>query len=80
MTLASREKTIESLLNRLQSGDLKTLLSLQQSTDPPETPDYITRTDRAELEILSQAQGIGYEVLDDGAADDFDEFQREILQ
>jgi hypothetical protein len=78
--LISREKTIDSLLNRLQSGDLKTLLSLQATVDTPATPDYLSTHDQKELEIISQSQGLGIELYDDGSrdSDEFDAFKNEL--
>jgi hypothetical protein len=78
--LTSREKTIESLLNRLQSGDLKTLLSLQATVDTPESPDYRSTHDIKELETISQGQGLGFELYDDGSrdSDEFDAFKNEL--
>jgi hypothetical protein len=74
LTLKSREETVEKLLNRLQAGDLKTLLSLNTdvSTALPDT-EYRSSHDIKELEILSQGQGLGMGLYDDGTRDS-DEF------
>jgi hypothetical protein len=71
LTLKSRESTIESLFNRLQAGDLKTLLSLQAVNEPLPEQQYIPRTDKNELEILGSAEGLGQEHYDDGTAAEF---------
>lgn len=68
-SLTSREAAIESLLNRMQSGDLKTLLSLQATTQPVPDVDYIPRHDQAELAIIGQAQGLGDVIYDDADAE-----------
>ncbi len=64
----------------MQSGDLKTLLALQTSLEPPETPDYISTHDQKELGIISQGQGLGIELYDDGTrdSDEFDAFKSEL--
>lgn len=69
-TLNSREDTIEKLLNRLQAGDLKTLLSLNTNAST-ELPDvkYTSSHDIKELEIITQGQGLGMELYDDGSRD-----------
>lgn len=72
---------VESLLNRLQAGDLKTLLSLNTATVANlESPEYVSSHDIKELEILSQGQGLGMDLYDDGSrdSDEFDAFKNEL--
>jgi hypothetical protein len=57
----------------MQAGDLKTLLSLQQtSTSNPETA-YQSSHDAHELLVLANGQGLGMDLYDDGSRD-ADEF------
>jgi hypothetical protein len=64
----------------MQSGDLKTLLALQTTATTPEMPDYFSSHDKKELEIISQGQGLGIELYDDGTrdSDEFDAFKNEL--
>lgn len=71
--MISREQVIEGLLNRMQSGDLKTLLSLQQTAQAAPDISYQSSHDVAELKILAGGQGLGMELYDDGVRD-ADEF------
>jgi hypothetical protein len=57
----------------MQAGDLKTLLSLQQTSISNPDTDYRSSSDTAELAIISQGQGLGMELYDDGVRD-ADEF------
>lgn len=57
----------------MQSGDLKTLLSLQTATQAAPETKYLSSHDVAELQIISQSQGLGMELYDDGVRD-ADEF------
>ncbi len=65
----------------MQSGDLKTLLSLNTTVGSvaPEF-EYRSTHDRKELEVLSQGQGLGSELYDDGSrdADEFAAFADEL--
>lgn len=75
--LKSREETIQSLFNRLQSGDLRTFQSLVPTPLPQMEQTYIPRTDEHELQVLGAAEGIGQGIFDDGSAelsDTFSEF------
>lgn len=64
-------------MNRLQSGDLRTFLTLSP-TQPFETPESanVAHTDQHELEVLGTAEGIGTGLFDDGTefADTLHEF------
>src|SRR4051812_37560691 len=73
--LKYREEVIQSLLNRLQSGDLKTFLSMSP-TIPFDAPEPVAHTDAHELEVLGSAEGIGIGLFDDGTefADTLHEF------
>src|SRR5688572_7946605 len=59
---ASRE-----MMDRTQAGDLKTLLSLQANHGnlSPIEQEVLTRTDAAEIQILSQGQELGQVSYDD---------------
>jgi hypothetical protein len=55
-------------MDRIQSGDLKTFLSLRTDATTSFTgdfPDPVSQTDAAELERLGAAQGLGYGINDD---------------
>ncbi len=59
-------------MNRLQAGDLRAFHSLvSNSEDKPDTGAYTVRTDEKELEIISNGQGLGTGLFDDGASDSF---------
>lgn len=70
-------------MNRLQSGDLKTFLSLSP-TEPFQTPESanVARTDQHELEVLGNAEGIGIGLFDDGTefADTLHEFGVNVIR
>jgi len=61
------------LMNRIQAGDLKTLLSLQVNTNaegiPQVWPKPESQTDEAELARLGTTQGLGYELYDPATDD-----------
>lgn len=67
--LDKKDATIQSLLNRLQSEDLHTFLSLEtnreSSTPVAGFPNRVGMSDEEELVRLGQAQGIGIELNDD---------------
>lgn len=65
--IAAKDKTIEALLNRLQSEDLHTFLALQQTVAPvaQDSGKYVGMSDTEELERLGKSQGLGYEIHDD---------------
>lgn len=65
--IAAKDKTIEALLNRLQSEDLHTFLALQQTVAPvaPDSGNYVGMSDSEELQRLGKSQGLGYEIHDD---------------
>lgn len=69
--LNDERKAKSELMNRLQAGDLKTLMALETPVVPVTT--YHSAHDTKELETLSQGQGLGYEIYDDGTRDS-DEF------
>ncbi len=57
----------------MQSGDLKTFLSLQATNKELPEIKYRSAHDLTEIETLQQSQGLGIELYDDGSRD-FDEF------
>jgi hypothetical protein len=66
--LTQEKQNNQVLMDRIQSGDLKTFLSLRTTNsplEPYEFPKLVSQTDEAELARLGQAQGIGYELNDD---------------
>lgn len=76
--LDKKDARITELLNRLQSGDLHTFLSMQLNSGPstPVAPEsHVGMSDAEELARLGKSQGLGYELHDDSEfADTLAEF------
>lgn len=73
---------VTDLLNRLQASDFKTYAALQglNTGAVAAFEDVRAKTDLEEIRILGKANGVGYELYDDGTDDELGDTFSELFK